>query len=180
MDRREVLAQGVEESRRLIARYFRGFDDSNHVRQAAGLPNHFAWTLGHLAMMLHRAAERFEGADGSRETALPAGDFLSGDGRSGDARRFDTEGVCFGSTPVADARVYPTAARCVEIFEGAIARVAGAIWGCDDGPLDEKVKWGAGESALWTLGVRMVFHNGTQCGQLADLRRGLGMGSIFA
>jgi hypothetical protein len=24
-----------------------------------------------------------------------------------------------------------------------------------------------------------VFHNGTHCGQLADLRRALGMGSIF-
>jgi hypothetical protein len=88
--------------------------------------------------------------------------------------------VCFGSTPVTDARVYPTAARCVEIFEAAIARVAGAIRGCDEGRLDGMVKWGARESVLWTLAVRMVFHNGTHCGQLADLRRALGMGSIFA
>jgi hypothetical protein len=179
MDRREILARGVEESGRLLARYFRGFDDSNHVRQAAGLPNHFAWTLGHLAMVLHRAAERFEGADGAQELGLPEGDFVSGDGRSGDSRRFDTEGVCFGSTPVADARVYPTAGRCVEIFERAIARVAGAIRGCEEGRLDSMVKWGARDSVLWMLAVRMVFHNGTHSGQLADLRRALGMGSIF-
>jgi hypothetical protein len=180
MDRREILARGVEESGRLIARYFRGFDDSNHVRQAPGLPNHFAWTLGHLSMVLHRAAERFEGADGSQEIALPEGDFVSGgDGRSGDSRRFDAEGVCFGSTPVGDARLYPPAARCVEIFEAAIARVARAVRGCDEGRLDQMVKWGGRDSLLWMLAVRMVFHNGTHCGQLADLRRALGIGSIF-
>jgi hypothetical protein len=29
------------------------------------------------------------------------------------------------------------------------------------------------------LAVRMVFHTGTHAGQLADLRRALGLGSIF-
>jgi hypothetical protein len=67
----------------------------------------------------------------------------------------------------------------VEIFEGAIARVARAVRDCDEGRLDQTVKWGGRDSVLWMLAVRMVFHNGTHCGQLADLRRALGMGSIF-
>jgi hypothetical protein len=33
---------------------------------------------------------------------------------------------------------------------------------------------------MYTLASRMVFHNGTHCGQVADLRRALGIGSIFS
>lgn len=58
-DRSSVLADGIEGSRMAIELFFTGFDDSNRTIQAPGLPNHFAWTLGHLAFVMHRAAERF-------------------------------------------------------------------------------------------------------------------------
>ena len=84
MNRQQTLANAVLESRTLIARYFRGFDDSNHTKQAPHLPNHFAWTLGHLAITIHRASEKFDGKP------IPDTDFTTGDGRAGGPTRFDT------------------------------------------------------------------------------------------
>ena len=108
----------VRQSRDLLVRYFRGFDDSNRTRQAANLPNHIAWTLGHLAITMHRTAERIDGQE------LPTSEFLTADGRGGDANRFDTEAVSFGSTPIDDPAIYPTWSRCLAIFDAAINRLA--------------------------------------------------------
>ena len=175
MNRQQTLANAVLESRVLLARYFKGFDESNRTRQAPNLPNHFAWTLGHLALTLHRTAEKFDGR------ALPASDFVQGDGRAGTAGRFDTESVCFGSQPVDEPAIYPGHDRCVAIFDDAIQRLVAAIRRTDDAKLDTLATWGGGTQVkLWSLAIRMVFHTGTHCGQLADLRRALGLGSIFS
>jgi hypothetical protein len=171
--RQALLAEMVQQSRDLLHRYLRGFDDSNHTRQAPTLPNHLAWTLGHLALTLHRTAERFDGQP------LPPTDFLTGDGHGGDGNPFDSESVSFGSKPVDDPKIYPSWHRCVAIFDAAVDRLVGAISAADDAKLDTKTKWGNGEALLYTLPGRMVFHNGTHSGQIADLRRALGMGSIF-
>jgi hypothetical protein len=174
MNRQQTLANAVLESRTLLARYFKGFDESNHTKQAQHLPNHFAWTLGHLALTLHRTAEKFDGR------ALPETDFVKGEGRSGSPTKFDTESVCFGSTPVDDPKLYPSHDRCVAIFDDAIQRLVSAIRRTDDARLESLVTWGSGQVKMWSLAIRMVFHNGTHCGQLADLRRALGMGRILA
>lgn len=174
MTRQQVLADAVLESRALISRYFKGFDDSNHTRVVENLPNHFAWTLGHLALTMHRVAERFD------ERPMPETDFVKGDGRAGTRERYDTESICYASKPVADPSIYPLCSRCVAIFNAAAARLAAAARNCDDRVLDIEVNWGNMQVPLWSLAIRMVFHNGTHCGQLADLRRALGLGSIFA
>jgi hypothetical protein len=75
---------------------------------------------------------------------------------------------------------YPTWPRCVQIFDAAIERVANAVRKATDQQLDATTRWGAGETTVGNLAIRMVFHNGNHCGQLADLRRALNMGSIFA
>lgn len=173
MTRQRLLAESIRQSRDLLLRYAKGFDETNHVRQAPGLPNHFAWTMGHLALTLHRIAEKVDGA------ALPEDDFVTGEGRGG-AQRFDTESVCFGSTPVAEASLYPPAERCLAIFAAAVERCAATFESASDAQLDAAVPWGPAHVPAWQTAVRMVFHNGTHCGQLADLRRALGMGSIFA
>ena len=54
------LAEGIEMSSVLFKRFLPGFDESNRTRQAPGLPNHLAWTLGHLAMVLNRIAEKLD------------------------------------------------------------------------------------------------------------------------
>lgn len=159
-------------SQTLLARYLVGFSDANHTAQAPNLPNHVAWSLGHLAITMHRIAEKIDGRP------LPASDFVEGS-KAGDGKRFGTEAVSFGSTPVADLGCYPGFARCVEVFGAACARVAAAARGCEDGRLDTMSPWGGGQASLYALAQRMVFHNGVHCGQIADLRRALGMGSIF-
>ena len=174
MNESELLSSAVAQSRDLFKRYLRGFDDRNHVTQTPSLPNHVAWTLGHLALTLHRAAEKFDGRP------LPASDFVTGDGTAGDANRYDTESVSFGSKPVSDASRYPSFARCVAIFDAAINRMCAAVAVADEQKLATLVKWGPFESPLRDVAIRMVFHNGTHTGQLADLRRALGIGSIFA
>ena len=174
MTRQDLLAEMLVQSRDLLKRYLKGFDDSNSTRQAPGLPNHLAWTLGHLALNLHRTAERFD------KQVIPSGDFLTRDGRGGDRDRFDTESVSFGSTPVDDPELYPSWSRCVAIFDAAIDRMANALSNAQDAQLDSLTRWGKLEVPLYTMASRMVFHNGTHTGQIADLRRALGMGSIFA
>lgn len=172
--RGQILMDAVRESRVLISRYFKGFDNTNHTKQADNLPNHFAWTLGHLALTLHRCAERFDGG------GLPETDFIKSDGRGGNRQQFDTESVCFGSRPESDPSIYPTRDRCVAVFEAAIERLATALRNADDAKLDSMTQWGNSDVPLWSMAVRMVFHNGAHCGQLADLRRALKLPSIFA
>lgn len=171
--RAETLADSVILSRDLLKRYLAGFDDTNHTRQAADLPNHVAWTLGHLAHTMHRVAEKLDKA------GIPEADFFKGSGR-GDSRRFDTESVAFGSKPVADAAAYPSLARCIEIFDRAIDRMAAAARNADEAALDRTMPWGSIEIPVWAAVARIVFHNGTHTGQLADLRRALKFKSIFA
>jgi len=171
--RAATIADSVLMSRDLLKRYLAGFDDTNHTRQCADLPNHAAWTLGHLAHTMHRVAESIDGSP------LPESDFFTGGGR-GDAVRFDTEAVCFGSKPVPDAAAYPSLARCVAIFDRAIDRLAAAVRAADHAALDRMMPWGSMQIPAWAATMRMVFHNGAHTGQLADLRRAMRMKSIFA
>lgn len=178
MDRRDAIAEGMLATKALLARYLAGFDDSNHTRQAPGLPNHVAWNLGHLAFTMQRVAEKFDGRP------VPGADFFSSKGAPPGARRpadrFDSESVCFGSTPVADAAAYPSLARCTAIYNNGCDRVAGAVRAADEATLEKTVPWGAGQTTLWLLAQRMIFHNGDHTGQIACLRRALQMKSIFA
>lgn len=147
-----------------MMRYLEGFDDSNHTASTESTPNHVAWCLGHCALTMHRAAERIDGRlelDGS---------FVVGE-RSGDARRFGTESVSFGSDPRAGA-VFPSFERCVAAFRGAVDRLAEALSNCPESTLDEHAQFFGGVSlARWNVVPRSVFHNGFHCGQIADLRR---------
>src|SRR5262245_41375285 len=174
MTRQQVLSDCVRDSRVLLVRYLKAFDDTNHTKQAPNLPNHIAWTLGHLALTMSRTAEKLGGAP------VLESDFIKGDGRAGNAERFDTESISFGSKPVADPKLYPKYARCVAIFDSAVDRLATAVLSADDTKLESLTKWGQGEVKLWSLLPRMVFHNGCHTGQIADLRRALGMGTILS
>ncbi|MEZ6317311.1 MAG: hypothetical protein R3B49_00965, partial [Phycisphaerales bacterium] len=95
--RAEILATALDATLPLFERFLAGFDDSNRTKQGPSLPNHAAWTLGHLALYHHRAADRVLGHDDPQ--ALPESDFVKGDGHAGDGERFDSESVCYGSHP---------------------------------------------------------------------------------
>lgn len=171
MQAQELLAQCVEQCKLLTARYLAGFDDANRTRQGPGLPNHAAWNLGHLALTQHRVAEMLDGRP------APERDFAPGP--RGGPDRFGLESVAFGSAPSDDPTAYPPLARCTEIYNSACDRLARAIRAAPASKLAESVKWGAGETTLGLLAARMIFHNGFHTGQVADLRRALGMKSIF-
>lgn len=174
MSRQRYLAESIRDSREGLLRYLKGFNDTNHTKQAPGLPNHVAWTLGHLSLLLHRNAQKLDGVP------VPESDFVKGDGRAGNAQRYDTESVFFASTPVDDPSIYPTFARCLEIFDSAIERCAMTLHNATEAQLDSTIKWGAADIPAWKLAPRIIFHNGTHTGQIVDLRRALRLGSIFA
>ncbi len=173
MSRQITLAQVVRLSRMLALRFVVGFDDSNCTRQAPGLPNHFSWNLGHLALTMHRVAGMVDGR------IMPEADFVKGDGRGGDARRFDSESVALGSTPADDRTRYPGAERARAIFEAAIERLAATVERATDADLDRQFPWGGGQSVWADLVARMAFHNGVHTGQIMDLRRALGMKGVL-
>lgn len=178
MRQQDLIADAVLGCKPLVARYFAGFTDENHTAQPPGLPNHLAWSLGHLALTMHRAAEKIDGQP------TPAADFRPGraESRAGAAPPswFHAEDVCFGSTPTPERSRYPGVTRCIEVFNNGCDRTAEAVRGAADATLDQTTRWGAGETTLRALALRMVFHNGTHTGQIADLRRALGLKSVFS
>lgn len=167
-----LLSDAIVGCKTGLARYLAGFSDENRTRQAPGLPNHVAWSLGHLALTMNRAAEKIDGRP------LPASDFIAGSG--GSAGSFGTETVAFGSRPVDDPALYPPLARCTAIYEAACDRLAAAVAGAPDAKLAEATPWGNAQTTVGLLAARMIFHNGTHTGQIADLRRALGFKSIFS
>jgi len=171
MKRGDLLADGVLASVTLLARFYPGFTDSNHTAQAPGLPNHFAWCLGHLALTMHRVAGMIDGR------ALPEDTFVHG--AVGDVRRFGVESVAFGSNPADTPSNYPGRDRCVEIVHNAADRLAAALRSADDASLDTPHPWGKVSTTGAALAQRMIFHNGVHCGQITDLRRALKLGNVL-
>jgi len=169
-----VLADALRSALPLITRYLVGFEDSNRTTQLPGLPNHAAWTLGHLALYHHRAAERLLGYDDARP--LVGADFVTGDGTGGDRDRFDTESICNGSIPRDNPGLYPSWGRCVCIHGAAWARLISVTGDLDDAMLDREISWAIPPITGEDLITRMIFHLGMHAGQLVDLRRGMGLG----
>jgi len=133
--------------------------------------------------MIENAAKGIEGPPGALPAgALPAEFFVTGDGTRGskDKGVFDSEAVCFGSKPEDRHDRYPTLARCTDIFNQACDRFASVVRSVDDSVLDRSIRWGPVESPVWSICLRMVFHNGMHTGEIADMRRALGFKSIFA
>lgn len=171
MTRSQTLAGVLRESHTLLVRYLEGFDASNCLATAPALPNHVTWTLGHLALTLYRTAWKIDSVEPPQSVFV--------EGPVGDSLRFGTESVAFGSRPKADASIYPPFDRCRQIFDDSVDRVCWAFGNAADADLDRPVAWGKVMVPAWSMAARMAFHNGTHCGQIADLRRALGMKSIF-
>ena len=155
----ESLAGAILDSGLLLKRYFTGFDESNATRQAPAMPNHLIWHLGHLSLYMHRSMEDLTG----RKIELG----------------WDPEPFAFGSEPVDDASAYPPLEEMKRRLDRAVNELAEAARTCGEEALEREIAWGpvkiTGRSLLW----RMVFHAGTHCGQIVDLRRGLGLGRVL-
>lgn len=167
-----AVADAVEQSKGLLTRYLAGLGDEHIVLQSPGLPNHLAWQLGHLALTMHRCCELGGGG------GLPEADFITGDGHSGSATRYDTQSVCYGSTPAPEPRLYPGLARARTIYEAACDRLAAQARAASREQLERGVPWGGGEHPWRQVAMRMVFHNGMHTGEIVDLRRALGLPKV--
>lgn len=165
-----VLAEIIEQSRANVGRYLVGFDDATSVRQAPNLPNHVRWTLGHVSLTMHRVAEKVDGRP------LPEADFAS----APTSGKFHTEAVAFGSKPADAVSSYPALARCVEIFNAAVDRLAAGTRSLPESRFSESIQWINIQMPLYMLIARMAYHNGFHIGQIADMRRALGFKSIFS
>lgn len=184
MRTQDLLADSIRHTRDLFKRYLAKFDDSNHTRTAPGLPNHTAWCLGHLALTNNRFCEWIPGgkadAAGASLIGLPASDFIDG-AASGDADRFGSESVAFGSNPAAPGVAFPRFARCVDVFDASVQRFAAAVQRLDDSALLTPVPMFRGVTAPpYLLVTRAIYHIGMHNGQIADLRRALGLGSALS
>ncbi|MEW6197243.1 MAG: DinB family protein [Planctomycetota bacterium] len=169
----ETLADGVAALKTLLGRFLADFADEDRTRTADHLPNHVIWTLGHAALYLNRAAERLDGQP------LPASDFVTGDGHGGNPQQYDTEAIAFDSKPGVAASAYPTLARGRAIFEAACDRLSAAVRAAKPKQLQQNVPWVGTEIPLYALVLRLVFHCGFHAGQIADLRRALGLGRVI-
>lgn len=172
MTGQQMLAEAVLASKQLLTRYLEGFNDDNCARQATNLPNHVVWCLGHCALTMHRAAELLDGR------SIPETDFTT-DATASHERCFYTESIAFGSCPTDKADSYPPLARAVEVYESACDRLAACAGAADEDALNRRVQWGTSELSLWSLVLRVTFHNGMHGGQITDLRRALGLARVI-
>ena len=172
-ERAQAIAGMLRATKPFVTRFLAGFDETNWTKQMPTLPNHASWCMGHLALTMNRFAERFDGK------GLPESDYTKGDGTAGNAERFDTESVSVGSKPVDNPAIYPTMARSQQVFEDAVDRLGAALESLSDAQLDEVQPWGKGEFRVADLAARVTFHNGMHAGQLADLRRAMGLPGVI-
>ncbi|MEZ6241580.1 MAG: DinB family protein [Phycisphaerales bacterium] len=174
----EQIALMIEELPTLLGRFLVGFNELTRIAQAPNMPNHVIWTLGHLSLYHHRSVERILRLEPG---PLPEGDFVTADGRAGDAWRFDTESVCFSSTPIADSAIYPTLERGIEIHTAACGRLAASVREVGDELFVRQVEWGTSgpRFSAAILAMRIVHHVGSHAGQILDLRRARGMPRVI-
>lgn len=134
-------------------------DDAQMTRQPPGVPNHPAWTLGHIAFSFQGIGEEI-GLD----------PWLLEDWE----KRFGT-----GSTPVAEAGAYPAKQELLDTLADAERRVREPLLALDYTALqgllrDERIR-----EILPTLGHAvlhvLVGHTAAHLGQLAVWRRAMGL-----
>ncbi len=136
--------------------------DDKWCAQPAGIPNHPAWVIGHLAVTSDFALKSLGGSPACPEAW---GELFAN-----------------GTTPVADAAKYPDKATLLQALEDGHGRVAAALEGATDAQLTAKLETGPKE-LFPTVGdlasFIMMGHEATHLGQLSAWRRAAGLGSVF-
>lgn len=130
--------------------------------QVAPANNHVLWTYGHLAMTNDWLASL---VDGKPKSVPDSYEKLFG----------------FGSTPVNDPSSYPALADVKREYEKASKRLTGGISRLDDAGLQSKTE-GDGFGFANNKGdclLKAAWHEGWHLGQIADLRRGLGLSKLM-
>lgn len=143
-----------------------GFTRENAVYQASAADNHVLWTVGHLAVTYGFFASLFD----AQPMTLP--------------ERYN-EWFGFGSKPIGDAAAYPALQDVRAAYNAAFDRLIEIIKSQSDADLmkppfakpGSDMSW-AGKTRLEAV-IRMNHHEGWHQGQVATLRRALGMKGVY-
>ena len=147
---------------RMVADMAAGIPDEKSCEQLAGAANHKLWTLGHMAQSNQWFASLIDG----QPITFPAEwDRLFG----------------MGSKPTDDEAGYPPIADVRAAYEASIDRLCAAIESLDD---REIVAGPAGDGANFVhdkldSALKGAWHAGWHLGQLAGLRKGLGLPTLM-
>ena len=128
------------------------------VEQPAGVPNHAAWTLGHIVYACQGIAVELG------DTAWLPEDWESVFG--------------YGSTPRADLQYYPRRAELLTALAGATSRLRQVILGASDAVLKQSLPDETLPTMAHLLWQVVVAHTAYHAGQLAAWRRAIGKGSV--
>ncbi|MCB9840274.1 MAG: DinB family protein [Phycisphaeraceae bacterium] len=147
---------------RMVADMAAGIPDEKSCEQLPGAANHKLWTLGHMAQSNQWFASLI---DGQAITFPAEWDRLFG----------------MGSKPSSDEAGYPPIADVRAAYEASIDRLCAAIESLDD---QEIVAGPAGDGANFVhdkldSALKGAWHAGWHLGQLAGLRKGLGLPSLM-
>lgn len=145
-------------AQKLTEKYAGVIPNERATAQASPAVNHALWTYGHLAVTNDWVATLIDG----KPSALPS-----------------NYNALFGmeSTPVDDPNQYPSFADIRTAYTRAGQRLVNAVKTLDDSQLGNPPK-GEGYGFVNSFGdgiLKAAWHEGWHLGQIADLRRGLGI-----
>lgn len=147
----------------VTAKFASGFADDQVTAQPAGCKNHVLWTLGHIA-----ATNSWLGTliDGGPHGLPESYQKLFG----------------YNSQPVNDPGAYPSFAEVRKAFDETFERLIGAAAALNDDQLAQPCTSDTSGFCSDKLDAvnKGAWHEGWHVGQLADLRRELGLPSGFA
>jgi outer membrane biosynthesis protein TonB len=143
-------------------RFASGFAEDQVLAQPAGVPNHLIWTLGHLSATAGWLHNMITGAG----STVPA----SYEGLFG-----------MGSKPHGDASAYPTYAEVQKAFDDSFEALVAAASKMSDAELLQPAVGETGGFLKDRLDAlsKAAWHEGWHLGQIADLRRALGLPAAF-
>lgn len=143
-------------SRKTLNKYIDTVPADKATAQGPACPNHALWTFGHLAAT---AAWGLSTIGGPKNAVPESYDKLFG----------------MGSTPTADASAYPSLAEVKKAYEDTHAKLLAAARGMTDAQLKTPVEAGGFATDRADLLFKLAWHEAWHLGQIADLRRALGL-----
>ena len=160
-ERRAMVARVIDLvkfARKTLDEMASGIPDSRATEQLPGASNHKLWTYGHLAT----ATDWFAGLIDGKPTSIPE----SYQGLFG-----------MGSAPKPNAAAYPPLGEVRAVADASFRRVLDALSVLSDRDLFAPVEGDGAGFATDKLdaAVKGLWHEGWHLGQLAALRRGMGL-----
>jgi hypothetical protein len=143
-------------ARATMNKYLGAIPEDKITAQPNGLANHALWTYGHLATTCSWGLSVIAGPG----AAVPEGyEKLFG----------------MDSTPTADASQYPPLAEVKKYYDELHERLVIALHGMTDADLEAPIEAMGFAKTKGDLATKLAWHEGWHLGQVADLRRVLGI-----